>query len=256
MHNINEWVLWIEEMISRDELFWCLNNFSQQQTMICMDWFCIDFVTFKTHVCNLEQALLLDGLHGTQWQNRHWVHTTLPSQVHKDKEFICCKFNIIAPALPAVYRVTITCCFNCITKRTSEINNTRYVCYWKVQSTLYSVHVLSLIKVNRQSVPAVLSEGGSSSSLEDNCSIAWDSTATNPSLKSSNVTYINNKIWSRAEESIHVPWVRDVSSEGWHDRRPINERHEPWENMSHLSLRTCKFKHARKPLALRIRTTM
>ena len=150
MHNINEWVLWIEEMISRDELFWCLNNFSQQQTMICMDWFCIDFVTFKTHVCNLEQALLLDGLHGTQWQNRHWVHTTLPSQVHKDKEFICCKFNIIAPAFPAVYRVTITCCFNCITKRTSEINNTRYVCYWKVQSTLYSVHVLSLIKVNRQ----------------------------------------------------------------------------------------------------------
>ena len=42
------------------------------------------------------------------------------------------------------------------------------------------------------STPVVESDGCSSSSLEDNCSIAWDSTATNPSLKSSNVTYKSN----------------------------------------------------------------
>ncbi len=67
--------------------------------------------------------------------------------------------------------------------------------YWSLFFTqLHPKRRTLTINLNEiNTTPVVESDGcSSSSSLEDNCSIAWDSTATNPSLKSSNVTYISN----------------------------------------------------------------
>ena len=65
--------------------------------------------------------------------------------------------------------------------------------YSAITFILYFYKCMAVFYINKvNTTPAVESDGCSSSSLEDNCSIAWDSTATNPSLKSSNVTYKSN----------------------------------------------------------------